>query len=363
MDDIRSAPCAVRRFVIRGCQHTHESVITQELVKLRGASTLGSIGDACVEVAAALRSLDIFDSADLLCDAAPARASDGLPQADIVVSVREKKRLASASTGVHTQGSEGSLDGSLRVRNAFGRAERVELQAEMGQHKSNTFRLHASKPRLFGADASLSAEVIKQSVSHLKRSSHVEKLRGGRVACVVGQPEGQWGSHELAYELQLRDICKVPSSSTVRSVPAAKGSGPGSGPSGGTEGTEWWGAVSAEATPLSTAPVTVTPSAGASWAVLQQRGLSLKSALRHTYSLSRLGEASEAGGHLYLPHSLNLLHPPCSSCSPCSPCSSCSLCSSCSSCSSCSPCMLTMLIMLTILTARLWQAGSLAAAT
>ena len=39
--------------------------------------------------------------------------------ADIVVSVTEKQRLASASTGVSTQSGEGSMDANIAVRNAF----------------------------------------------------------------------------------------------------------------------------------------------------------------------------------------------------------------------------------------------------
>ena len=61
----------------------------------------------------------------------------------------------------------------------------------------------------------------------------MEKLRGASIAVATGRPDLALGAHELRYELQLRDVCKVPTRT-------------------------------------------------ASWAVLQQRGVSVKSSLKHT---------------------------------------------------------------------------------
>ena len=69
--DPRHSPCVVRKVVVHGLQHTHRSVVTQELASLKRAATLGEIGEGCVTAAAHLKSLDIFESADLLLDAAP----------------------------------------------------------------------------------------------------------------------------------------------------------------------------------------------------------------------------------------------------------------------------------------------------
>ncbi len=236
-----SAPCRVRRLVVRGARHTKEHVVRQQLAPLESARTLGEIGDACLSAAASLRELDIFDSADVLCDAAPGAGADadGVPLADIVVTVAEKKRLTSASTGVSTQGGEGSLDASVSLRNLLGRAERFDLNMETGQQKSNTFRLSVLRPRWMGRDAELRAELSKQNVSHLKHSSHIEKIRGGTLGCRLGSPAGPLGSHDVSYALQLRDVCKLPRQS-------------------------------------------------ASWPILQQRGPSLKSSLTHTCTYSRL---------------------------------------------------------------------------
>ena len=155
-----AAPCRVRKIFIRGLQHTRESVVRNELARLDQASTLGEIGDGCLEAAAGLQSLNIFEGCDVLVDSAP-RSSGETPLADIIVTVNEKKRLTSAATGVSTQGGEGSMDANVTVRNALGYAERLDLNMELGQQKSSTFKLSATRPRFQGTDAELTADVSK----------------------------------------------------------------------------------------------------------------------------------------------------------------------------------------------------------
>ena len=143
-----------------------------------------------MEAAAALQSLGIFDSADLLVDAAPNSGPGAQPMADIVVSVTEKQRLASASTGVSTQSGEGSMDANIAVRNAFGWAERFDMLMEVGQQKSSTFKFGVTRPRFLGRQGELSADVSKSVTTHLKHSSFLEKLLGGGVHSRVGDPRG-----------------------------------------------------------------------------------------------------------------------------------------------------------------------------
>ncbi|KAL1496455.1 hypothetical protein AB1Y20_016409 [Prymnesium parvum] len=234
MDD---APCLVHRIVIRGNSLTHSSVIDQELRHVRASTTLGALAHSCLAASAALRSLNVFDAVDILCDAAPP-AADGTPQADVRVTLREKRRLATASTGVHTEGSAASVDAAFALGNACGRAERIEAHVQLGQQKASSLRAALSKPRVGGRDAALSAELRKQQSPHLKHSSFTQKENTLRLSCLMGRPDGPTGAHELTYEASLREVCKLPST--------------------------------------------------ASWAVLQQRGISLKSAVRHTFSLSSL---------------------------------------------------------------------------
>ena len=81
--------------------------------------------------------------------------------------------------------------------------------------------------------------MTKESFSHLKHSSFVEKLRTLSLAAVTGQREH--GQHEVACELTMRDVGKLP---------------------------------------LRTA----------SWAMLQQRGMSAKASVTHTTTLDKLDD-------------------------------------------------------------------------
>ena len=117
--DAYASPCRVRMVHVRGLNHTRRAVVLNELKALEKAQTLGAIGDHCLEAAAALQSTGIFDSADLLVDAAPEAGPDG-PLADIVVTVSEKKRLTQASTGVSTQAGEGSRTPTSRFATCLG---------------------------------------------------------------------------------------------------------------------------------------------------------------------------------------------------------------------------------------------------
>jgi hypothetical protein len=112
-----TTPCQVHRVFVRGAQHTHESVVKQELRALGAAATLGEIHQVCAVAAARLEALAVFESAEFMVDRARADDAAGdMPLADIIVTVSEKKRLASASTGVHTSGGEGSMDAEVRAR-------------------------------------------------------------------------------------------------------------------------------------------------------------------------------------------------------------------------------------------------------
>jgi len=134
------------------------------------------------------------------------------------------------------------MDAEVRVRNLFGRAEVLGVEMEAGQHKSNTFRLYATKPRWGGADARLHAEVCKTVLSHQRKSSYSEKGHTASVSAAVGHAALPGGCHEVSYEAGLREVCHVP----VRT---------------------------------------------SSWAVLSQRGLSAKSSLKHSFSRASLDDA------------------------------------------------------------------------
>ena len=70
----------------------------------------------------------------------------------------ERSPITPASTGVSTSAGENSLDGSFSVHNAFGWAERLDLNMEYGEQKSTLVQLAATRPRFMGTNAQLMAE-------------------------------------------------------------------------------------------------------------------------------------------------------------------------------------------------------------
>ena len=96
---------------------------------------------------------------------------------------------------------------------------------------------------------------LRCAISHVKHSSFVEKLLGGSLSARFGSAHGPFGMHSLGYSLESRDVCKLP---------------PGT----------------------------------ASWSILQQRGLSLKSCVIDTLARTPKTSASTLGAFA----SLSILH-------------------------------------------------------
>ena len=102
----------------------------QELSDLMKAKTLNGILHSSNDALQHLHSLGVFESADVLIDSSATDGPNG-PQADVVIKVVEKKRIAQASTGVSTQSGEGSIDTKVSVRNVFGWAELINFDMEL----------------------------------------------------------------------------------------------------------------------------------------------------------------------------------------------------------------------------------------
>ncbi len=235
----------VRDIHVTGATHTKHDVLLKELAPLRSATSLDRLAHEATAAAKRLNDLGVFEAADLYIERVPPSTTPDAaeaftqPLADVHLTVVEKKRLAGAKTGVHTSNGETSMDAEVSVRNYFGRAERLALHLETGQHKSSSASLTASRQHYFGPGTNARAELKKQLVSHQKHSSYSEKLRGGSATACFGDARDAGGAHELEYELMLREVCQVPTKT-------------------------------------------------ASWSILQQRGFSLKNALRHSYTRSTL---------------------------------------------------------------------------
>ena len=71
----------------------------------------------------------------------------------------------------------GSLEFNAGVRNALGRAERLDVAAEWGSKGSNEYSVAVSQPRVGGRPVTVEARVAQLFRNFLRHSSFTEQLR------------------------------------------------------------------------------------------------------------------------------------------------------------------------------------------
>lgn len=159
--------------------------------------------------------LDIFHEPIELTIDRPSRTDPSTTPTDIDVylSVREKSRLL-LKTGTDVGNSEGSAYANVLLRNVFGGAEKVNLNASLGTRTRSAYQASFETP--FLSNASFRGEIGALSSSTQKEwSSHEEALKGAwaKLRWISGGSR-----HELAYNSLWRQITGLASnaSPTVR---------------------------------------------------------------------------------------------------------------------------------------------------
>ena len=132
---------------------------------------------------------------------------------DVYLSVREKSRLL-LKTGTDVGNAEGSAYANVLLRNVFGGAEKVNLNASLGTRTRSAYQASFDTP--FLSNANFRGEIGALSSSTQKEwSSHEEILRGAwaKLRWLSGGSR-----HELAYNSLWRQITGLASnaSPTVR---------------------------------------------------------------------------------------------------------------------------------------------------
>lgn len=159
--------------------------------------------------------LDIFHEPIELTIDRPSRTDPSTTPTDIDVylSVREKSRLL-LKTGTDVGNAEGSAYANVLLRNVFGGAEKVNLNASLGTRTRSAYQASFETP--FLSNASFRGEIGALSSSTQKEwSSHEEALKGAwaKLRWISGGSR-----HELAYNSLWRQITGLASnaSPTVR---------------------------------------------------------------------------------------------------------------------------------------------------
>lgn len=133
---------------------------------------------------------------------------------DVYLSVREKSRIL-LKTGTDVGNAEGSAYGNLRLRNVFGGAETLNLNASLGTRTRSAYQASFDTP--FLSNPKFRGEIGALASSTQKPwSSHEEVLKGGWAKLRWIAKGG--GKHELGYNGVWRQITGLASnaSPTVR---------------------------------------------------------------------------------------------------------------------------------------------------
>ncbi len=132
---------------------------------------------------------------------------------DVYLSVREKSRIL-LKTGTDVGNAEGSAYGNVLLRNLFGGAERLNLNASVGTRTRSAYQASFETP--FLSSPNLRGEIGALASSTQKTwSSHEELLKGGWAKLRWIASGGS--RHELAYNSVWRQITGLDNASpTVR---------------------------------------------------------------------------------------------------------------------------------------------------
>ena len=196
--DVRHKPLTVNSVEVKGDERTRPGLFAKVLAPIYEAGTLDELRVKCLEANAVLHSYDIFDRVDVLCDAGPEDAPSNT--ATVTVDVSEKKKFNLKGGAYVSQSGEGSVEMSAGLNNAFGFAEKVDVEAIKGHERSSTYTLAWNQPRVNNLDVDVVTRAFQQVSTSTRLSSFDETTRGVAVAAVGGGPA------RVEYELAWREI-------------------------------------------------------------------------------------------------------------------------------------------------------------
>jgi outer membrane protein insertion porin family len=132
----------------------------------------------------------------------PSNPSTSPSDIDIYLAVKEKGRIA-LKTGTDLGNTEGSAYGNLTLRNIFGGAESLNLNASAGTRTRSSYTGTFETPILSNPDFRLSVNAFASSTDKIW-ASHEEVLKGGSAKVRWAAESG--AQHEVAYTGMWRQI-------------------------------------------------------------------------------------------------------------------------------------------------------------
>ncbi|CDS13179.1 hypothetical protein LRAMOSA05357 [Lichtheimia ramosa] len=189
-----------------GAKATRRSFLEQIVEPVLEGKTVADVINRSQEAAQQLQRFQIFDDVQLFLD----RASDSDPLAapgsiNVIYRLKERSRLF-IKTGTEIGNNEGSMSGSVTLRNIFGGAEMLESSASFGTRNSSAFQFILSKPVNGSPDAQVDINAHSVLQNNLLTSSYEELARGVGLRYKLAT---RFGYHELSYDTTWRSIDRI----------------------------------------------------------------------------------------------------------------------------------------------------------
>ncbi|KAJ2967439.1 hypothetical protein NUW58_g10453 [Xylaria curta] len=180
----QTLPVTLSSIQIHGARNTRKSFLHPLFKPLVDDSrnvnyTLAGLMNEVGSAVARLQKFDIFHPDVVVHLSQPPRLDPSTSPTDLDVSlrVREKSRLM-LKTGTDLGNTEGSAYGTMLLRNVFGGAEFLSVNASAGTRTRSAYSAEFSTPINSNPDLRLSIDGLASS-THKPWASHEELLKGG----------------------------------------------------------------------------------------------------------------------------------------------------------------------------------------
>ncbi|AEO59188.1 hypothetical protein MYCTH_2094326 [Thermothelomyces thermophilus ATCC 42464] len=212
LDEHILTPASISTLEVHGATNTRRSLLDQIFKPVledtaAAGTTLGQVLDRVGAATKKLARFDIFKEEGFgvfLSEAAPPQSAPPTDRTDLDISIRvkEKSRLV-FSAGTDFGNAEGSAYTNAVVRNIFGGAETLTVNASTGTRTRSAYNATFSTPINGNPDLRLSVEALR-SATQKPWASHEEHLTGANLRLAWLTEKGD--THALAYSSVWRQL-------------------------------------------------------------------------------------------------------------------------------------------------------------
>ncbi|KAH6645035.1 sorting assembly machinery 50 kDa subunit [Truncatella angustata] len=202
-------PVSISSIQVHGAKNTRRSFLNPLFQPLVDQSrntgyTLVEMLDEVSKVVGKLQKFDIFHDQIHVHLSQPQQTdpSTSPTDYDVALRVREKSKVF-LKTGTDLGNTEGSAYGTMHLRNLFGGAESLALNASTGTRTRSAYSAEFSTPVLSNPDLRLSFEGLASS-THKPWASHEEAVKGGGAKLNWLSPAGD--KYQVGYTGAWRQV-------------------------------------------------------------------------------------------------------------------------------------------------------------